>query len=97
MATIVYPLNTNHGRRTQSGISKIIEGLEEIERVLEAADTVAYDGEQSPTFSRLESNTDFLIGSGDGEAFRNALNAIKLKMNDAELQFNLNALDKGGT
>lgn len=95
MATVTYPTTSNFGALTARAVGKLREALADLNRVKSAGSAVAYGADQSPTWSRLETNNDFSVGSGGGQSFYDGVNGLCLALETADAMGAFGKLDKG--
>lgn len=95
MAIISYPSTTNFGAMTAAAVGEVRDALAKLQRVKDAANAVAYGADNSPTWSRLETNSDFAVGSGGGQAFYDGINGLVIALSTSDATGAFGKLDKG--
>lgn len=92
MSKVNYPTTTHCGALVSAAVAKIAEGLGDLQRVKAIMDAVAYPG---PDFTRLESDTDFVVGAGGGENFYTGVQGVIIALTTQDAIGAMGKLDKG--
>lgn len=95
MAIINYPATTNFGGMAAEAVGEVRSALSKLQRVKDAANAVAYGVDVAPTWSRLETNTDFSVAAGSGQAFYDGINGLVLALTTSDATGAFGKLDKG--
>lgn len=87
-----YPVETTCGGLTAVAAGKVASALGDLRRVEAAMNAIVYPG---PDFSKLETDPDFLVASGQGEDFYTGVQGVIQALTTTDAIGALGKLDKG--
>lgn len=95
MSAVEYDATTRFGEQIASLVRDVHAVKAKAARLKASLSAIAYDGEQSPTWSRLETDAGVKAATGDGQNLYNKINGISTALDSNDCVYGLNDLDKG--